>query len=137
MNSYIQINNKSLRLPLPVLNASFLYSKKQFGKQLICNYVSHFSKRAHTNACKYKITFLHSTHELAHQCMSNVLLAMVDHIPNLSFGSDSEGEVDLSSQEPVGGESPLSEEMMRILWMTGTNALNFLIFVGIAMFPAV
>ena len=69
--------------------------------------------------------------------VSAFLLSMVDHIPNLSFGSDSVGEVDLSSQEPVGGESPLSEEMMRMLWMTGTNALNFLIFVGIAMFPAV
>ena len=62
---------------------------------------------------------------------------MVDHIPTLVFGSESEGEIDLSSQEPAGGESPLSEEVMRMMWMTGTNALNFLIFVGIAMFPAV
>ena len=62
---------------------------------------------------------------------------MVDHIPTLVFGSDSEGEIDLSSQETAGGESPLSEKAMRMMWMTGTNTLNFLMFVGIAMFPAV
>ena len=66
------------------------------------------------------------------------LFAMVDHIPNLSFGFDSDGEIDLSSQELAGCESPLSEEMMRMLWITGTNALfRFLIFLSIAMFPAV
>ena len=53
-HSYIQINNKSLLLLLAVRKGNFLYSIKQIGKQLVCNYASHIHKHGLTNACEYQ-----------------------------------------------------------------------------------
>ena len=56
---------------------------------------------------------------------------MIGHIPDLNSALILRDMMSLP-QDHNEEEQPLSEEMMRILWMTGTTALKFLVFVGIA-----
>ena len=131
---------------IQVFNTYILYLKHQIGKKFLRNYV--FTERSSTHTCtnqttKHKHTQCVTTHICSYAAILDWGLGlalflssrMAVSLPDVKFDSD-DGDID-PTPPVIDDTRILSEKFADTIFGCALASVNFLVYVGICMFPLV